>query len=119
MDFIAENKEVAGEIFRVLKDGGQFVITCPSDKEGTQLGINIVKDIFHNNISSRKQPVKAILESLARMVVGLVYLPLLIRPNRIAYSQSEVETMITQLTDGDIQIETDPLYQDFIVYGKK
>ncbi len=119
MDFIAENKEVASEIFRVLKDGGQFVITYPSDKDGTRLGINIVKDIFHDNISSRKQPIRVILESLARTVVGLVYLPLLIRPNKIAYSRSEVATMITQLTGGDIQIEKDPLYQDFIVYGRK
>jgi len=51
--------------------------------------------------------------------MGIVYLPLLFRPNRKSYSRSELEAMITQLTTGDFRIEEDAVYQDFIVYGRK
>ncbi len=119
MDFIEENREVTNEILRVLKNEGQFVITYPSDKEGRRLGINLVKDIIRNNISSSKHQFRAILKSFAQMTVGLVYIPLLLRPNKKSYSRGELETMITQLTSGKFYIEEDSLYQDFLVCGKK
>ncbi|GAH52079.1 unnamed protein product, partial [marine sediment metagenome] len=50
---------------------------------------------------------------------GIVYLPLLFRPKQKSYSRRELEVMITQLTTADFQIEEDPVYQDFIVYGTK
>ncbi len=52
MDFIEENREVTGEILRVLKKGGQFVITYPSDKEGPKLGLNLLKDSVSHSIKS-------------------------------------------------------------------
>ncbi len=118
MDFVQENEKVTGEIFRVLKDGGQFVITYPSDKEGLRLAVNLLSDsLRHGN--SGKHRVRALLKSLAQMLVGIVYLPLLFRPKRRSYSRSELEVMLAQSTTGDCQIEEDTVYQDFIVYGEK
>jgi len=119
MDFVEENEKVTNEILRVLKDGGRFVITYPSAKEGPRLGISLLSDSVRHSINSGKHHVRAFLESLARMLVGIVYLPLLFRPKRKSYSRSELEAMITQLTTGDCQIEEDTVYQDFIVYGEK
>ncbi len=119
MDFIGDNREVTSEILRVLKKGGQFVITYPSDKEGLRLGCNLLRDSIRNNINSGKHRIRALSESLAQMLVGIVYLPLLFRPKRKSYSRSELEAMLTQLTTEGFQIEEDPIYQDFIVYGRK
>jgi len=119
MDFIEEDEKVTGEILRVLKPGGRFVITYPSDKEGLRLAVNLLSDGVRQSINSGKHHVRALLECLAQMLVGIVYLPLLFRPKRKSYSRGELEAMITRLTTGDCQIEEDPVYQDFIVYGEK
>jgi len=119
MDFIEGNRQVTREILRVLKRGGQFVITYPSDKEGPKLGYNLLRDSIRNNLYSGKHPVGAFLEFAAQMVVGLVYVPLLFRPKRKSYSSSELQAMIGQLTTADFQIEEEVVYQDFIVYGRK
>jgi len=119
MDFIAENKEVTSEILRVLKKTGQFVITYPSDKEGPKLGFNLLKDGIHSNLDSGKAGIMAFFELITQMMVGIVYLPLLFRPNKRFYSLSQVEAIIAEATTGDFQIEEDTVYQDFIVYGKK
>jgi ubiquinone/menaquinone biosynthesis C-methylase UbiE len=119
MDFVQENGKVTNEILRVLKPGGQFVITYPSAKEGPRLGISLLSDSVRHSINSGKNRVRALLESLAQMLLGIVYLPLLFRPRRRAYSRGELEAILVQSTDGDCQIEEDAVYQDFIVYGKK
>jgi len=51
--------------------------------------------------------------------VGIVYLPLLFRLKKRFYSLAQLEAIITESTTGDFQIEEEPVYQDFIVYGKK
>ena len=118
MDFVQENEKVTNEILRVLKDGGRFVITYPSDKEGPRLAINLLSDsLRHGN--SGKHRVRALLKSLVQMLVGIVYLPLLFRPKRKSYSHSELGAILAQSTTGDCQIEEDTVYQDFIVYGEK
>jgi len=119
MDFIEDNGETTKEMLRVLKRGGQFVITYPSGKEGPRLGVNLLTDSVRQGIDSGKPRIRALSESLAQMLVGIVYLPLLFRPKRKSYSRSKLEAMITQLTTGDFEIEEDPVYQDFIVYGTK
>ena len=119
MDFIEDNREATKEMLRVLKHGGQFVITYPSGKEGPRLGVNLLSDSIRQGIDSGKPRIRALSVSLAQMLVGIVYLPLLFRPKRKSYSRNELEAMITQLTTGDFQIEEDPVYQDFIVYGRK
>lgn len=118
MDFIKEDGESTSEILRVLKGGGQFVITFPSGKEGAKLGVNLVKDSVRNNINSGNR-LKALSMLLAQMLAGTVYLPLLFRPKRKSYSHSELEALMSQLTTQIFHIEEDPVYQDFIVYGEK
>ena len=119
MDFVEENKEVTSEILRVLRNGGQFVITYPSEKEGPKLGCNLLRDRIRSQLDSRKHPIQAFLELVAQMVVSFVYLPLAVRPNKRSYSRHKLETMIAQLVIGDFRIEEDAVYQDFIVYGRK
>ena len=119
MDFVQENEKVTHEILRVLKTGGRFVITYPSYREGIRLGLNLLSDSFWHGINSGKHRIRALLESLAPMLVGIVYLPFLFRSKQKPYSRSELESMITRLTTGDFQIEEDPIYQAFIVSGRK
>jgi len=119
MDFAQDNEKVTDEILRVLKDGGQFIITYPSDKEGPRLGVNLLRDNVRHGISSGKHRILALLISLAQMLVGIVYLPILFRSRQKPYSRGGLEAMITRLTTGDFQIEEDSIYQDFIVCGEK
>jgi len=119
MDFIPENERVTSEILRVLKPGGKFVITYASRKESLSLGVNLMSDFFRHSIGSRKHRIIAYLEFLPRMLLGVIYLPLLLRSKRKSYLRSDIENMIAQLISVDLQIEEDPVYQDFIVYGRK
>ena len=118
MDFIEDDGKATAEILRVLKEGGQFVITYPSDKEGVKLGVNLLKDSIRHNINSGKF-IRVIPQLLAQILVGAVYLPLLFRPKKRFYSRHQLEVMFNELTGGDFQIEEYPLYLDFIVYGRK
>jgi len=119
MDFIEQPWEVTSEIFRVLKDAGQFVITYPSDKEGPKLGFNLLRDSIRHGRDSGKHSITTCLKFAARLVAGPVYLPILLRPNKRSYSTVELEKMITEVTSGDFHIEEDAVYQDLIVYGTK
>jgi len=119
MDFMEDNWEATKEIIRVLKVGGQFVVTYPTNREGPRLGLNLLRDSVRHGMASRKHRIRAISGSLVRMLLASVYLPLLFRPKRKSYSRSKLEAMITSLTARDFHIEEDPIYQDFIVYGRK
>ncbi len=119
MDFVEDNEQVTSEILRVLKDGGQFVITYPSQKEGMSFGLNLWRDIIRNNPYTGRPRAMVLLKSMAQMLAGTIYLPLFLRPRKISYSHNELQMMITRLTAGDFQIEEDPVYQDYIVYGRK
>ncbi len=119
MDFVQENEKVTDEILRVLKDEGQFVITYPSEKEGLKLGINLLKDSIRHNMSSGKNYIRAFLALLMQMLVGIIYLPFLFRPKRQFYSHSELAAMVNQIPNANFRIEKYPVYQDFIVYGRK
>lgn len=117
MDFFGEVGDATSEIIRVLKDGGQFVITYPSEKEGAKLGNTILKDSFHSNFYSGNHIV-GFFKFMTQLTLGSVYLPLVLRQRR-HYSHYELKTMFTELNSGDIQIEENPAYQDFIVFGRK
>ena len=119
MDFVEQDREVTSEILRVLKKGGQFVVTYPSAKEGPKLGCNLLRDSIRDNLDSGKHPIRAFLEFTAQVVMGTVYLPLLLRPRKKSYSRRELQMLMAELTTGDFQIKDDAVYQDFIVYGRK
>jgi len=117
-DFIEEREKVTEEILRVLKDGGRFVITYPSKKEGANMAFNLLRDNICHNIDSGSHRIPAISKSLAQILAGIVYLPLFLRPNK-AFSYQELHMIISGLTTGNFQIEEYPLYNDFIAYGTK
>ena len=121
MDFVGDSQDkekATREILRVLKDGGQFVITYPSDRE-EKLGRSLLRDIIRDNLDSGKHPFRAFWGLVAQMLTGLVYLPLLARPKKSFYSRHKLEAMISQLTSGDFQIEEYSIYQDFIAHGNR
>ncbi|MFC2051708.1 class I SAM-dependent methyltransferase [Chloroflexota bacterium] len=118
MDFVQDDEKATAEIIRVLKRGGEFVITYPSEKENSELGINLFKDSLHQNLGAGNR-IKGISRFLAQTVMSTVYLPLLLRSKRKCYSSEELQRMFVKLVDGDFQIEAYPTYQDFIVYGRK
>ncbi|MGB2878054.1 MAG: hypothetical protein WBB97_08510, partial [Dehalococcoidales bacterium] len=101
-----------------LKHGGEFVITYPSEKDGSQLGINLLKDSFRRNISSGNG-LKGISRFLAQSLAGTAYLPLLLRTKKRKYSNEELQNMFAKLVNGSLRIDSYPMYQDFIVYGRK
>jgi ubiquinone/menaquinone biosynthesis C-methylase UbiE len=119
MDFVEDNEQVTSEVLRVLKDGGQFVITYPSQKEGMSLGLNLWRDIIRNNPYAGRHRAIVFLKSMAQMLAGTIYLPLFLKTRKISYSHNELQMMITRLMAGDLQIEEDSVYQDYIVYGRK
>ncbi len=119
MDFVSDCAEVTNEILRVLKDGGQFVITYPSGKEDVNLGLNLVKDHIRHHVDSGKNYMSIFLDLPVRILAGFVCLPMLLRREKRFYSRSELEAIITPSKPGCFWIEEDPLYHDFIVYGRK
>ncbi len=120
MDFLPDSQQVTNEIFRVLKERGQFAITYPSDKEDIKMGSGLLKDAINNGFASGKNHVKVLLGLIPQMLISAVYLPQMVfRQKKNVYSRSELKTMLDSLTDGGFQIEEDPVYQDFTVSGRK
>jgi len=118
MDFIPEGEKATAEIIRVLKHSGEFVITYPSEKENSNLGMNLLKDSIYRNIRAGIH-VKGLLRLCAEVVMSTVYLPLLLRPKKRKYSPEDLRAMFVKLVTRDFHIEAYPMYQDFIVHGRK
>ncbi len=70
MDFVQENEKVTDEILRVLKPGGQFVITYPSEKEGAKLGLKLLKDSVRHETELGKHRIRTLFGLVGLMVVG-------------------------------------------------
>ena len=119
MDFVDDEIKVTAEIMRTLKNGGRFAITYPSGRENTRMGFKLLVDSIRNNMNSGKSTIATFLESFIQVIAGIVYLPLLFRVNRKSYKRNELKDIFYQVLDPSILIEEDPLYQDYIVYGKK
>ena len=74
---------------------------------------------MRNSLRLGKYHITALSQSLTQIMGGIVYLPLLFRPKRRSYSAEELLAMVSQFAGGCVQIEEDPVYQDFIVHGHK
>jgi len=118
MDFVEDHQKATEEVIRVLREGGQFVITYPSDKEGVNLGINLLKDSWQQDIQSRKYG-RALANLLGQAGLGILYLPLTLRAKQKAYAYHDLESVFTKLKLAYFQIEEYTLYKDLIVYGEK
>ena len=119
MDFVGDVEKVTREIFRVLKDDGQFVTTYPSGKEDAKMAYNLLKANIQHAVDSGKSYIRAYLELLVQVIVGMTCIPLLFRSGKKFFSHQELEMLITGLKFRDFMIEEDPLYRDFITSGKK
>ena len=121
MDFLGnarDQEKATAEIMRVLKKGGEFVITYPSGKE-QKLGNSLLKDAFRGYVSEGKHPFVAFWKLAVQMVTALVYLPLLSRTKKSFYSRGKLEAMLGRTKGVDFQIEEYPVYQDLIAHGRK
>ena len=120
MDFLQDSQQVTNEIFRVLREGGQFVITYPSDKEDIRLGSSLLKDAINDGLASGENRVRVILGLIPQVLTGFICLPQIVfRPKKNVYSHCKLKAMIDSLTNGGFHIKQDPVYQDFIVCGRK
>jgi ubiquinone/menaquinone biosynthesis C-methylase UbiE len=119
IDFVEDPRQATQAMLAVLKQNGSFVITYPSGKEGMGLGAGLLSDNVHHGVSHGKNRILSYAETFGRLIVGLVYLPLLFRPKRKAYSRNELEAMIAELTVKEFYIEEDSIYRDYIVRGTK
>ncbi len=98
MGFLADDKEATGEIIKVLKSGGQFVITYPSGNVGTKLATEIRRSIYHN-LKLRKYGT-VIRESLAGIGAAMVNIPITLfweKPRQGFYSYQDLDMMLTAL----------------------
>jgi ubiquinone/menaquinone biosynthesis C-methylase UbiE len=119
LDFVADGWDVTNEILRVLKPGGRFVITYPSDHEGPSMGYGLMKEVAHDYLNSGKNRLLAVLDTSIHLVGNMVYIPLLLRPQKWVYSRHDIETKLKTRGCKNITFDNDDVYQDLIVSGVK
>ncbi|MFC2056219.1 class I SAM-dependent methyltransferase [Chloroflexota bacterium] len=119
LDFVTDGWAVTNEILRVLKSGGRFAVTYPSDSEGPSMGYKLMKDVALDYLNSDKNRLLAVLEMTVHLITNMVYVPLLFRKQKGAYSRAEIENKLASMDCKNVQIEKDDIYQDFIVCGAK
>ncbi len=117
LDFVDPVESVVGEILRVLRPGGRFVMTLPSDKEDASMGGALFGDQIRSSLRSGKHPLRLVLELLLLIPVGLLYLPLLFRPHRKAFTREQAVGLLGSRRIEGLEIEEERTYQDFILAG--
>ncbi|MCK5654140.1 MAG: methyltransferase domain-containing protein [Dehalococcoidia bacterium] len=119
MGFLEDDRTATQEIVRVLKRGGQFVITYPSGSGSIELGGEIARSIWSDLRSKRYG--KAVKQCFATIIAGIAYAPgaYWVKPRQGFYSHESLKDMLDALGFRDYHIDEDRLYQDFIVYGEK
>jgi ubiquinone/menaquinone biosynthesis C-methylase UbiE len=118
MDFVPEKDIVTAEIIRVLKPGGQFVITYPSSADNLGLGGGLISDEIKTSRAAGRSRLRAVAHVAKYIVGGLVYLPLYWRPRQRGYTEKELSDLLTA-QKSDYRIEAEPVYHDWIAYGNK
>ncbi|MDO8491545.1 MAG: class I SAM-dependent methyltransferase [Dehalococcoidia bacterium] len=119
MGFLREDKMATSEIFRVLKDSGQFVVTFPSGNGLLKLGAEAGQGVLRKVRAGRWG--QAIRDLAALTVGGLVNIPVSwwVKPRGGFYSRRQLDEMFSSLRLGRWQVEEDDVYQEFIVWGAK
>jgi ubiquinone/menaquinone biosynthesis C-methylase UbiE len=118
MGFLGDDRKAFQEMLRVLKRGGQYVITFPSGS-GSRVLSEIGRSILRNLRSGRFR--YATVELLAIIGAAIVNVPIAfwVRPKRGFYSYEDLEGMLAELEPGDYEIEKDDVYQNLIACGRK
>ena len=119
MGFLEDDRTATREAMRVLKKGGQYVITYPSGSGSFELTGEIARNIWRDLKAGRL--LKAANQCFATMIAGMVYIPgaSWVKPRKGFYLQKNLEDMLNELGFRGYCIEEDRAYQDIIVYGKK
>ena len=118
MDFVPDAEKATSEIMRVLKAEGQFVVTYPCAKEGAELGAQIVSDGVQGNLKAGRF-LAACSQLLALLGVGVVFLPLYLRPRRRVYVPEQLSKLFASYRAGALLFSWDLVYVDLIVSGRK
>ena len=118
MGFLGDDRKAFQEMLRVLKRGGQYVITFPSGS-GSRVLSEIGRSILRNLRSGRFRC--ATVELLAIIGAAIVNVPIAfwVRPKRGFYSYEDLKGMLAELEPGDYEIEKDDVYQNLIACGRK
>lgn len=119
MGFLEDDRTATREAMRVLKKGGQYVITYPSGSGSIELTREITHNIWRD--LKRGRLLKAARQCFATAAAGMVYIPgaSWVKPRKGFYSQKNLEDMLNELGFRGYCIEEDRAYQDIIVHGKK
>jgi ubiquinone/menaquinone biosynthesis C-methylase UbiE len=116
-DFVERTDQMVAEIQRVLKPGGRYVVTFPSDSEGVRMGLGILRDHLSQYHGLGK--LAALLKYIAIMPLGLLYLPLMLRSGKRVYSGAQLAQLFGDYGDREVRVEAEPIYHDYIVCGIK
>ena len=116
LDFTGEAGPAVGEFLRVLKPGGRFVISFPSEGEGPGLGAAL---LGHSISPSAPRSGSRIGRVARTLLAGFIYLPLTLRRQPTTYTPDEIDTLLRSQGAADVTIESDPVYRDHIARGEK
>ncbi len=119
LDFVDPVDKVVSELMRVLQPGGRFVITMPSDKEDASMGGALFGDQVRSSLRAGRHPLLLVAELLLLVPVGLLYIPLLFRPHRKAYTRQQALRLFEGHRLESLEIEEERTYQDWILSGAK
>jgi ubiquinone/menaquinone biosynthesis C-methylase UbiE len=119
LDFVDEVDAVVREIVRVLRPGGRFALTLPTRPEGSAMGVALARDQVQSALRSGRNPLLLVAELLLKLPLGMLYLPLLLRPRKRSFSSAQARLLFADLPVGDLGIQEEQAYQDLIISGKR
>ena len=119
MDFVVDSAVVTREILRVLKKGGEFVITYPTGRGSRGLATEIRSSIAGN--LRRGRFLRATGEAMASLGAAVAYAPLALClcGHQPLLSRSSIESLMESSSVKDFTISEDPAYQDIVVLGRR
>lgn len=119
LDFVDHADRVVDEVVRVLRPGGRFVVTFPSRADGTAMGLALAADHVASSLRAGRHSLAVVAELIARITIGVVYVPLLARGGRLSFEKEQLRALLDGLPVHGVSIEEERAYQDFIVTGQK
>lgn len=119
MDFLEDTFAATREIIRVLRKGGEFVVSYPWGKGSTGLVSEVGQSVLGKLRHGRT--LAALKEAIAGIGAALAYLPLALTTSAgdTSYSRSRIERLLTSAGIREYTIEEEHVYQDYIVWGVK
>lgn len=118
-DFVQDKRGTTAELIRVLKTGGEFVITYPSAVEGFKLGMKILLNGVSGTDGSSKSRIRVGVRLVINLFLGTAYLPINLRPRKSSYTLSKLRQELTSLGISHFHVEEHIPYEDFLVWGIK